>query len=143
MRTLQLLFLLLLISCDADTAVEPPVSTADSYWSIDLVRTHHGQQENYIRSIETNWSNARRLAHLRGAVRSYQAFSAPPDSARGWDVMLMTEYTDSTSWAQREDIFQEIFESDEFVAVAPARPSSEMRSFAAGAVTMRAFVTAP
>ncbi|MEP0547148.1 MAG: hypothetical protein ABJF88_09455 [Rhodothermales bacterium] len=130
------------------SACRPMVAVADPpipepVWSVDLIRTLPGAQADYVQSIETNWANARRLARTRGAVLSYRAFVASPDSVRGWDVLLMTEYADSTAWADREATFAAIFASPEFVGVEPARPSAEMRVFAEPGVTMRAFVSEP
>jgi hypothetical protein len=125
----------------ADPEPEPPPSA--SVWSIDLVRTLPGGQADYVRSIGTNWASARKLGVDRGALRSYQAFVAAPDSSRGWDVLLMTEYADSATFAQREAIFEEIFDSREFVRVEPGRPSAEMRVIEIGSVAMKAFVTTP
>ena len=119
-------------------AVEPLDNTV---WTVDLVSTMPGQQAEYVRSIEANWSSARGIAAERGAVLSYRALVASPDSARGWDVLLMTEYADSTAWADREVIFQEIFASPEFVRVPTSMPSSELRSFAASGVVMLNFVS--
>lgn len=129
---------LLLFGCTS--AESDPTKSPDTIWTIDLIHTLPGQQENYMRSIETNWANARRIARNRGAVLSYRAFAAAQDSTRDWDILLMTEYADSASWLNREPIFQAIFESDEFVAVEPAKPSNEMRTFFAGGVAMQAFV---
>mgnify|MGYP007028088381 CR=1 FL=1 len=133
------------VGCTGSAGTPPiptPAPTAPSVWAVDLVRTLPGAQTDYLRSIETNWARARHLARVRGAVASYRALAAPPDSTRGWDVLLMTEYADSTAWADREAIFQEVFASPEFEAVEPARPSAEMRVFAAG-VAMRPVVAAP
>lgn len=113
----------------------PAEPDATPVWSVDLVRTFPGQQAEYLRNIAANWSGGRKLAIARGAVLSYHALAAEPDSARGWDVLLMTEYADSTAWADREEIFQEIFASPEYVRV-ETRPSSELREFASGSVTM-------
>lgn len=121
-----------------------PSTAADTdtpVWSVDLVRTLPGAQMDYVRSIETNWAGARAIARERGAVLSYRAFVAPPDTARGWDVLLMTEYADSAAYANREETFQAIFASPEFVAVEPARPSAEMREFMSGDVVLREFVS--
>jgi hypothetical protein len=112
-------------------------------WSVDLVRTLPGAQADYLRSIETNWANGRRVARTRGAVRSYRALVAAPDSARGWDVILMTEYADSAAFLRREAIFEEIFASPEYVRVEPARPSAEMRVIMTSSVSMRMFVSEP
>ena len=141
-RAPLLLLVIGLAACQpADAPVVPPGTGA--VWSVDLVRTLPGAQADYLRSIETNWANARRLAQAEGAVLSYRAFVAPSDSARAWDVLLMTEYADSTAWADREATFAAIFASPEFVGVEPARPSAEMRVFADPGVTMRAFVSEP
>lgn len=120
-----------------------PDSQSASVWSVDLVRTLPGAQMDYMRSIETNWANGRKVANARGAVLAYRAFVAPPDSARGWDVLLMTEYADSASYLRREAIFESIFASPEYVRVEPARPSQAMRTFSATNVPMRIFVSQP
>jgi hypothetical protein len=70
-----------------------------SVWSVDLVRTRAGQQAEYLRGIQANWAGARRLAVAGGEVRTYHALAAPPDSTRGWDVMLLTEFRDSTAFS--------------------------------------------
>lgn len=125
-----------------DTGPRPAAADTDApVWSVDLVRTLPGAQLDYVRSIETNWAGARAIARERGAVLSYRAFVAPPDTARGWDVLLMTEYADSAAYVNREETFQEIFASPEFVAVEPARPSAEMREFMSGDVVLREFVS--
>ena len=100
-----------------------------------------GQQAEYLRNIKANWAGARRLARERGAVLSYSALKTPPDSSRAWDVLLMTEYADSTAWSQREPIFREIFASPEYVRVPTARPSSELRAFFDSGVVMRGVIS--
>ena len=121
--------------------VEP--GPTNSVWTVDLVRTLPGQQAEYLRNIEANWADARRIARERGAVLSYRALVARPDSLRGWDVLLMTEYADSSAWSQREAIFESIFASPEYVRVPAARPSSELREFASSGVVMEALVSEP
>lgn len=139
--------LLLSVGCTPSPSDEPSPSpeTEDinSLWTIDLVRTLPGQQAEYLRNIEANWAGARRIARERGAVVSYRALVAPPDSALGWDVMLLTEYADSAAWRDREAIFDSVFASPEYVRVPTARPSSELREFAAGSITMRTLVDQP
>lgn len=141
-------FLLLLsVGCTPSPAEEPLPSSetedTNSVWTVDLVRTLPGQQAEYLRNIEANWAGARHIARERGAVLSYRALVAPPDSALGWDVMLLTEYADSAAWRDREAIFDSIFASPEYVRVPTARPSSELREFAAGSITMRTLVDQP
>ena len=146
MRPLAIAALILLAGCletppEQTTPTGP--ETTDAVWSVDLIRTLPGQQAEYLRNIEANWAGARRIARERGAVLSYRALVAPPDSLRGWDVLLMTEYADSSSWSQREAIFQDIFASPEYVRVPTARPSSELRAFASSGVVMEALVSEP
>ena len=119
--------------------VLPPTAIAQSepVWSVDLIRTLPGMQDEYLRNIEANWAGARSMAKERGIILSYQALAAEPDSTRRWDIILMTEYTDSTAWAAREDEFRAIFESPEFARLQMDTPSAELREFVAGGVTMR------
>lgn len=123
-------------------AARGPRLDGPTVWAVDLVRTLPGAQGDYLATIESNWANARRIARSQGAVLSYRALATAPDSARGWDVILMTEYADSTAWARREEIFRAIFAAPEFVAVPPARPSAELRAFTAGDIRMRSVVSA-
>lgn len=136
------LCVLLVLLCGCATNDEPAINlsappTPTTVWSVDLVRTLPGAQRDYLASIEANWAQARHLAREQGAVVSYRALAAEPDTSRGWDVLLMTEYADSAAWADRETIFQAIFASPAFVAIEPARPSAEMRAFEAGGVVLR------
>ena len=132
--------LIVLLMCFAVMPTQSAMAQADGsppVWTIDLIKSLPGGQADYLRNIEANWSGARDLAVERGAVLSYQALAAQPDSSRGWDIILLTEYADSTAWSNREEIFTAIFESPEFVRVPMDRPSSELREFVAGGVTMR------
>lgn len=145
-RLCALTFCLILFSCQnqpLEPAATPAYDIKTSVWTLDLVRTLPGQQAEYLRNIENNWASARNLAREQGAVLSYRALATTPDSARGWDVLLMTEYADSTAWADRETIFQAIFDSDAFSYVQPARPSAELREFVAGDMALRAVAAAP
>jgi hypothetical protein len=109
-----------------------------SVWAVDLVRTLPGRQADYLRGIAANWGGARALARQRGAVRSYRALAAAPDTSRGWDVLLITEYADSAAFAEREVTFSAIFADPRYVAGRVlGAPSAELREFVAGEVVMR------
>ena len=144
--SLAIAMLLLVAGCleaPSEQAVPVEQGTTNSVWTVDLVRTLPGQQAEYLRNIEANWAGARRIARERSAVLSYRALVARPDSLRGWDVLLMTEYADSSAWSQREAIFESIFSSPEYVRVPTAQPSSELREFASSGVVMEALVSEP
>jgi hypothetical protein len=108
-----------------------------SVWSVDLIRTLPGQQGEYLHSIEANWAGARKIALDQDAILSYRALVAEPDSLRNWDVLLMTEYSDSTAWNQREEIFASIFASPDYTAVPTSKPSSELRAFESTGIVMK------
>lgn len=134
---------LILVAGCLDTEPPSPAEPGNTHsvWTVDLVYTLPGQQAEYLRNIEANWAGARRLARQGGAVLSYRALVAPPDSLRGWDILLMTQYADSSAWSEREATFEAIFASPEYVRVPMARPSSELRSFFASGVAMRAVIS--
>lgn len=113
-----------------------PAAEGVSVWAMDLVQTRPGYQEEYLRGIAANWAGARQLALAQGDVRSYRAFVTTPDSARGWDVVLLTEYTDSSAFARRETTFQKLFADPRYVAgrVVSEVPSRELRTIVESAV---------
>ncbi len=117
-----------------------PQPEAPGVWAIDLVRTRPGMQAEYLRGVRANWAGARRIALTSGAIRSYRALAAAPDTIRGWDVLLMTEYSDLASYAARESTFARIFASPTFVSqrLTMARPNDDLRSFAHTDVRMSA-----
>ena len=119
------------------------VSSGKPVWTVDLIRTFPGMQDEYLRNIEVNWAGARAMARERGVILSYRALAAEPDSIRGWDIILMTEYADSTAWANREEAFKAIFDAPDYVRFEPSRPSAELREFTAGGVVTHSVAPPP
>jgi hypothetical protein len=105
----------------AQPAAPLPGVTADipdsSVWSVGYARTHPGEQADYLAFLERNWVEARRRALREGVVRSYRVLVRPDVEAAEWDVMMITEYADSTAYADREAYFTSMF----------ARPDWEAR----------------
>ena len=122
------------------TTSTPSSAAAVSVRSLALIRTQPGVQAEYLRGIAANWAGARRLAREKSAVRSYRALASVPDTTRGWDVVLLTEYTDSAACARREATFAAIFKDLRYVAGAYTSPRStaQLRTFAAGDVRLSA-----
>ncbi|MEM8598904.1 MAG: hypothetical protein AAGF99_03190 [Bacteroidota bacterium] len=81
---------------------------AASVWAVDLVETLPGEQARYLQFNALNWVPMREAFVVEGIARSFRVLTLPPDSARGWDVMLMTEYLDDDAFDRREDVFQEV-----------------------------------
>jgi hypothetical protein len=137
------LVLFLGIAAFSTKTIESAENINESVWSIDLVTTLPGQQAEYLEHIRNNWAQGRRIITEHGEIRSYKALSAPQDSSRGWDVMLMTEYSDSSSWSDREAIFSEVFASTEYARIPSSKPSSELREFFLSGIVMKELVSGP
>jgi hypothetical protein len=105
--------LLLLGSCShqpPSQAVPPAGGAAIPYWTADFVFVKNGERERYLRFLEANWVQARRVARSRDVIGSYQILLAA-DSAQGWEVVLLTEYPDRAAYERREAIFRPILEA--------------------------------
>lgn len=70
----------------------------------------------FARFLRANWAPLRDEAIERGFVRSYRVVARPPD-VEGWDVLLATEYVDSTAFARREALFRPLMERREMVRI--------------------------
>jgi len=55
----------------------------------------------------------------------------------------MTEYADSAAYADREEVFEAIFDSPEFIPLELGRPSSELRTFLVGDVVLETVARSP
>lgn len=105
--------------------------------AIDFVRTFPGEQADYLRFIELNWAAARAVAQEEGAVVGYEVLAREPQG-EDWDVMLVTEYASEEAYAQREEIFADLFERPE-LAIKPidGKGPRDMSEFVAGGVEVR------
>jgi hypothetical protein len=81
-----------------------------SIWAVDFVKTKGGRQADYLQFIEQNWAKARAFMKEKGIVSNYQVLSLPAAQAAEWDVLLMTEYKDSSAYEKRETVFNEFSE---------------------------------
>lgn len=95
----------------------PADTLGPSVWSVSYARTHPGEQAAYLDFLALNWAEARRHATREGIVRSYRVLVRPDADEAEWDVMMITEYADSTAYADREAYFSAMF----------ARPDWETR----------------
>ena len=81
-----------------------------SVWAVDFVKTKGGRQADYLQFIEQNWAQARAFMKEKGIVSNYQVLSLSQNQAAEWDVLLMTEYKDSSAYEKRETVFNEFAE---------------------------------
>lgn len=124
MKLILTLFLSLFI-----TATSMAQSETKSVWVIDFVKTKPGQLTNALTYYQQNWAKARQYALKEGYVASYNLLVTPADSVAGFNLMLLTEYPDSTAYKQSEAHFQQIFKTHFTKGFAPVNglSSKDMR----------------
>jgi len=109
--SLGAVLLLGISACAPARSVQAPART-DTVLAIDFMRTLPGEQADYLEFVRLNWMEARKAAIEEGAVVRYEVLAREP-AADEWDVMLVTEYASRQTYADREAIFQRLFERPE------------------------------
>jgi hypothetical protein len=94
--------LLLLISALAFGQSNPAISI------MDFVKIKNDQKKEALYFYEHNWKAYRNIALQKGYIKAYQLLTTIADSAAGFDILLITEYTDSLQLKYSEQRFQEI-----------------------------------
>lgn len=94
---------------DGDVKLESAPS--DSVWAVDFVKTKDGRQAAFLKFIEQNWAKARQTLKTKGDIVSFRVLSVPPDKTVEWDVLLVTEYKNQTTFDDRERLFAEVFKT--------------------------------
>jgi hypothetical protein len=77
-------------------------------FAIDFVKILDNKQKETFYYYENNWNASREIAFAKGYIKSYQLISTNADSAADFDLMLVTEYADSTQYKMREERFSKI-----------------------------------
>ena len=104
-RSAVVFFFFLLFFSSAVT----PAQSKSSVWAVDYVKAKAGHYEDYLKFLEANWVKARAEARSQKFIVSYKLLVFPQDSKNEWDFMLMTEYTDRTTFEAREANFKKVF----------------------------------
>lgn len=73
--------------------------------TIDYVRAKPGELPRLLRFFELNWLSARRTVLAQGGISGFTLMQRADTTAGRWDVILLTEYPDSATYARREEIF--------------------------------------
>lgn len=90
-----------------DTPVEP---ASEARWTINVAKVKPGMLAAARRYFEAAWLPARREALRRGQIKSFRLLVASSETENQPEFVLVTEYGDNESYAQREARFAEIFE---------------------------------
>ncbi len=76
--------------------------------AIDFVRIKNDRQKEAIFFYENNWKVYRDIAIQKNFIKSYRILYAKADTTTNFDLVLLTEYTDSVQFKLSEDRFQSI-----------------------------------
>jgi hypothetical protein len=79
-----------------------------SIFAIDFVKILNNNQKETFYYYANNWNASREIALAKNYIKSYQLINTKADSAADFDLMLITEYTDSTQYKMREERFASI-----------------------------------
>ena len=139
------LFLAMVLALPAAAAwgADSEESESTPVIAIDVMETKPGLQADYLRYVELNWANARRIARERGYVRDFEVLARAP-AAGEWDVMLRTTYPSRAHYEAREANFAEVFDSPDFEhQLVNGRGGRELASFLDSGTPARAVLTSP
>ena len=76
--------------------------------NIDFVKIKNNKRQEAIYFYENNWKVYRDIALGTGFIKSYKLLLAPADTITNFDLILITEYTDSLQLKLSEERFQKI-----------------------------------
>lgn len=80
-------------------------------WVIDLVKIKPGKEKEALYFYENNWLVFRKTAQEKGYIKSYQLLRSQKQDVQQFDLMLMTEFADSTSFKKMEENFRAVMEA--------------------------------
>jgi hypothetical protein len=80
-------------------------------WVIDLVKIKPGKEKEALYFYENNWLVFRKSAKEKGYIKSYQLLHSKKQDVQQFDLMLMTEFADSTSFKKMEENFRTVMEA--------------------------------
>jgi hypothetical protein len=98
-------------ACARRGQLAPAVAPSTSVWTLDYMMTKPGQRDRYLRYLDANWARSRQTLLNQGRIRSFNVLVRTPTDTAPWDVVLVTEYSDSTSQANAEAMFLPIREA--------------------------------
>ncbi|AQG79317.1 hypothetical protein [Spirosoma montaniterrae] len=97
-------FLVIVCLCSTVTLAQRSAPVA----IVDFVKILNGRQQEAIFYYENNWKVYREVALEKGYIKGYKLMRTASDSTANFDLMLITEYTDSLQYNLSEERFQQI-----------------------------------
>lgn len=92
----------------AATAV---AQTKNTITVIDFVKIKNNKRAETFFFYENNWKAYRDIALKKNYIKSYRLLSSPADSVSNFDLLLITEYTDSVQYRLSEERFEQIIKA--------------------------------
>jgi len=99
---LSILFLMTMISYHG---------SAQSFSTVDIVKVKSVYEKEAMYFYNENWKAFRKEAYKKGFISGYQILRSATDSTNHFQLILITEYSDSTAFARQEDNFRPIMKS--------------------------------
>jgi hypothetical protein len=84
--------------------------TQTTITTIDFVKIKNNKRQEALFYYENNWKVFRDIALEKGYIKSYKLLTTTADTTANFDLILMTEYTDSSQYKLSEERFQKIID---------------------------------
>ncbi len=78
---------------------------------IDFVKIKNNKRQETLFFYENNWKVYRDIALQSGYIKSYKLLTTSADSTANFDLILITEYTDSVQFRLSEERYQKIMKA--------------------------------
>jgi hypothetical protein len=75
---------------------------------IDFVKIKNNKRQEALFYYENNWKVFRDVALEKGYIKSYKLLTTSADTTANFDLILITEYADSSQFKLSEERFQQI-----------------------------------
>lgn len=79
--------------------------------TIDFVKIKNNKRLEALFYYENNWKLYRDIALKNDYIRSYKLLTTSADTTANFDLILITEYADSSQFKSNEERFQQIIKS--------------------------------
>ena len=82
--------------------------TEGSVWSLTMVRTTSGFEDDYLRSLATTWKRVGDEAKKQGLALSYKILSTDASNQEDWNLLLLVEFKNWAAFDGINDKFEAI-----------------------------------
>ena len=80
--------------------------------TIDFVKIKNNKRQETLYFYENNWKVYRDIALKKDYIKSYKLLTTSADTTANFDLLLITEYADSSQFKLNEERFQQIIKAN-------------------------------